>query len=60
MRLHTIDIGDEDIQPKDISPDNNSLLAFPSFSPHEVLPVIAPGVEFEDWRFAVNCWIHKA
>ena len=60
LRLHTIPIGEEDVDPKDISPDNNSLLAFPSFSPHEVLPVIAPGVEFEDWRFAVNCWIHKA
>jgi len=60
LRLHTIPIGEEDIQPKDISPDHNSLLVFPSFAPHEVLPVIAPGVEFKDWRFAVNCWIHKA
>lgn len=60
LRLHPIPIGEEDEKPKDISPDNNSLLVFPSFAPHEVLPVIAPGVDFKDWRFAVNCWIHKA
>jgi SM-20-related protein len=60
LRLHTIPLGDDDVQPLDISPDNNSLLAFPSIAPHEVLEVIAPGVEFQDWRFAVNCWIHRA
>lgn len=60
LRMHTLPIGDEDVEPVDISPDHNSLLAFPSFAPHEVLPVVAPGVEFKDWRFAVNCWIHRA
>jgi SM-20-related protein len=60
LRLHTLPIGEEEVEPVDISPDHNSLLAFPSFAPHEVLPIVAPGVEFKDWRFAVNCWVHKA
>lgn len=60
LRLHTVPIGSDEVSPKDISPDNNSLLVFPSFAPHEVLPVAAPDVEFKDWRFAVNCWIHRA
>lgn len=59
FRLHTISIGKSNEKSKDFLPDNNSLLAFPSFAPHEVLPVVAPEVDFKDWRFAVNCWIHK-
>lgn len=60
LLLHTMPFGKGDDEPKEIEPENNSLLAFPSFALHEVLPVIAPGVEFKDWRFAVNCWIHRA
>jgi SM-20-related protein len=60
LLLHTMPFGKGDDEPKEIVPENNSLLAFPSFALHEVLPVIAPGVEFKDYRFAVNCWIHRA
>ena len=60
LRIHTISIGEEKEKSTDISPDNNSFLAFPSFAPHEVRPVIAPGIDFKDWRFAINCWILKA
>ncbi|MBE9461047.1 2OG-Fe(II) oxygenase [Dyadobacter subterraneus] len=60
LRIHTISIGEEKEHSIDISPDNNSLLAFPSFAPHEVRPVIAPGIDFKDRRFAINCWILKA
>ncbi len=60
LRMHTLPIGEDDVQPVDITPDHNSLIAFPSFAPHEVLPVVAPNVAFKDWRFAVNCWIHRA
>ena len=60
LRIHTISIGEEKEKSTDISPDNNSLLVFPSFAPHEVRPVIAPGIDFKDWRFAINCWILKA
>ena len=60
LRFYALLIGKGDEISKDILPDNNSLLAFPSFVPHEVLPVTAPEADFKDWRFAVNCWIHKA
>ena len=42
-----------------LTPLHNSLLVFPSFAPHEVLPIKCPNVEFADWRFTVNCWIYK-
>lgn len=43
-----------------LAPINNSMVIFPSFGLHEVLPVIAPDIEFKDYRFAINCWINKA
>jgi SM-20-related protein len=42
----------------DVVPRHNGLLAFPSWAPHEVLPVRCPSGRFADARFAVNCWIH--
>ncbi|MCF0069601.1 2OG-Fe(II) oxygenase [Dyadobacter sp. CY261] len=57
--IHPLPIGTENDESKEIIPENNSLAVFPSFSPHEVLPIIAPNLPFKDWRFAVNCWIHK-
>lgn len=44
----------------DIEPENDTLVVFPSWFPHEVLPVSCPSRRFEDSRFAVNCWIHQA
>jgi SM-20-related protein len=44
----------------DITPSDNALVAFPSFAMHEVLPVSCPSRNFEDSRFAVNCWLHCA
>lgn len=39
---------------------DNRLVAFPSFMPHEVLPVACPpGNAFADARFAINCWAHR-
>jgi len=36
---------------------NDTLVFFPSWFPHEVLPVACPSGQFEDSRFARNCWI---
>ncbi len=44
----------------DIAPLHDSLLVFPSYAPHEVLPVCVPQGRFEYQRFALNIWIHKA
>jgi SM-20-related protein len=43
----------------DIEPDQNTLLAFPSWAWHEVLPVNCPSRRFSDSRFNVNCWVHR-
>lgn len=43
-----------------IEPDDNRLLAFPSFALHEVRAITtSEGDRFEDARFAVNCWLHR-
>lgn len=47
-------------EPLPIAPEDNRLVAFPSFAWHEVSPVEVPGDAFEDARFAVNCWLHRA
>ena len=44
-------------QPVAIEPTHDSLLAFPSFAPHEVEPVSSPQDSFENCRFAVNIWL---
>lgn len=58
LRLHAI--GGENARFVDIEPAHNSLLVFPSWAPHEVMPVICPSGRFGDSRFAVNCWVYRA
>ena len=59
LRLHRLGAkaGDAGL---DIAPDDNSLVVFPSWGPHEVMPVRCPSGDFADSRFAVNCWIYRA
>ena len=40
----------------DIEPLQNSLVAFPSWVQHEVRRVACSSKQFEDYRFALNCW----
>ncbi|OYY68990.1 2OG-Fe(II) oxygenase [Sphingomonas sp. 28-63-12] len=42
----------------DIAPLHNRLVAFPSWMPHEVLPVACPSGQFTDSRFSINCWFY--
>jgi len=42
----------------DVAPQHNSLLVFPSWAPHEVMPVSCPSQRFTDSRFAINCWVY--
>lgn len=44
-------------QSMDVEPEHDMLLAFPSWMPHEVLPIACPGCGFGDGRFAVNIWV---
>jgi Rps23 Pro-64 3,4-dihydroxylase Tpa1-like proline 4-hydroxylase len=41
----------------DVAPDHNTLVAFPSWAVHEVMPVNCPTRTFSDSRFAVNIWL---
>lgn len=43
----------------EIEPVNDTLVFFPSWFPHEVLPVNCPSGQFEDSRFAINCWVYS-
>ena len=45
---------------RDMQPADNSLVAFPSLSPHAVTPVDCPSRAFADARFAINCWVYRA
>ena len=45
---------------RDIVPENDSLVVFPSLSPHSVTPVECPSRVFADARFAINCWVYRA
>ena len=42
----------------DIEPVHNTLVAFPSWAVHEVLPVSVPSKQFMDSRFAINVWFY--
>jgi len=43
----------------EVQPEQNTLVAFPSWAWHEVLPVSCPSRRFSDSRFNVNCWVHR-
>lgn len=59
LRLHRL--GGQPGDPgEDIAPIGNRLVVFPSWGPHEVLPVVCPSRDFADSRFAVNCWLYRA
>jgi SM-20-related protein len=56
LRIHPI--GGEPASFVDIEPVNDKLIFFPSWIPHEVMPVVCPSGRFEDCRFAINCWVY--
>jgi SM-20-related protein len=43
-----------------IVPEQNRLVAFPSFLMHEVMPIECPSRKFGDSRFTVNGWLRRA
>jgi SM-20-related protein len=49
-----------DAEPARIAPQHDRLAVFPAFVPHEVLPILCPSGAFEDSRFSINCWLHRA
>lgn len=47
-------------EPVLIEPRGNRLVLFSSIAPHAVRPVSCPSAAFADYRFSVNCWLHRA
>lgn len=45
--------------PIDMPITNDTLIAFSSWLPHEVLTVSSPSGAFADSRFSINCWVHQ-
>jgi hypothetical protein len=45
---------------QNVEPNSDSAVFFPSWFPHEVLPVHCGSDAFADGRFSINCWVHKA
>jgi SM-20-related protein len=43
----------------DIAPETDTLVIFPSWLRHEVLPVRVPSGAWVDSRFTINCWLHR-
>jgi SM-20-related protein len=58
LRLHSLAASGEEGTFVDIAPDCDTLVFFPSFFPHEVLPVQCESRRFLDSRFAINFWVH--
>jgi SM-20-related protein len=56
LRLYAV--GSPAAEHVDIEPTCNSLVVFPSWIPHEVMPVQCPSKRFADSRFAINGWFH--
>lgn len=56
LRLHSILPPEQGGCFLDITPEQDMLLLFPSWAPHEVRPVSCPSSAFMDQRFAINCW----
>lgn len=44
----------------DIEPDTDTLVVFPSWICHQVMPARVPSGAWLDSRFTINCWIHRA
>ncbi len=60
LKIYPLEIMPGDDEPVVLEPKHNSVLIFQSYVHHEVLPIVCPGAAFKDYRFAINCWIHKA
>jgi Rps23 Pro-64 3,4-dihydroxylase Tpa1-like proline 4-hydroxylase len=60
LRLHAPAASGQQCTFVDIAPDYDTLVFFPSFFPHEVLPVKCASGQFLHSRFAINFWIHRA
>lgn len=60
LNIHSLNLPNEEKAAIAIEPRHNRLVVFPSFIPHEVQNIVCPSGKFADFRFSINCWLHKA
>jgi SM-20-related protein len=62
LRLHGFPLPSATKEPVfvDVAPETDTLVVFPSWLRHEVLPVQVPSGKWSDCRFSVNCWMLRA
>jgi SM-20-related protein len=61
LRLHGFPSpsGEESASVADVIPETDTLVAFPSWLVHQILPIRITSADWADRRFAINCWIHR-
>ena len=61
LRLHGFPSpsGEESAPIVDVIPKTDTLVAFPSWLVHQILPIRITSADWADRRFAINCWIHR-
>ena len=60
LRLHPLPTKADPVPTAiDVTITNDTLIAFSSWLPHEVLPVSNPSTAFVDSRFSINCWVYQ-
>lgn len=59
LRLYSFGAKEDEGNFAEVQPEQNTLLAFPSWVLHEVLQVRCPSRRFSDSRFNVNFWVHR-
>lgn len=60
LRLHGLGADENSRIYQEIEPRVDRAVFFPSWFPHEVLPVRCSSGAFADGRFALSCWVRKA
>jgi SM-20-related protein len=62
LRLHGFPLPSATKEPVfvDVAPETDTLVVFPSWLRHEVLPVHVPSGKWSDCRFSINCWMLRA
>ncbi|HEV7289961.1 2OG-Fe(II) oxygenase [Sphingomonas sp.] len=56
LRLHSLHGPEQGGSHVDVEPQNDRLVLFPAWVPHEVRPTSCPDGGFAQSRFAINCW----
>jgi len=59
LRLFGLGAEPDSCDYEEIEPRLDRAVFFPSWFPHEVLPVHCNSASFADGRFALNCWVHR-